>query len=68
MKVFMGRHDFDRDSGLKWIIPRWHAYLASMPPKLLAETIERAYARAAEHPKSYLATHLKALYGERIGP
>jgi hypothetical protein len=66
MKVFMGRHDFDRDSGLKWIIPRWHEYLKSMPDALLAETLCRARRLAAERPKSYLAQHLKVLYGEAL--
>jgi hypothetical protein len=62
----LGQHSYTRESGLAWIVPRWHEYLQSMPPKLLAETIERAHRLAQERPHSYLAHHVRVLYGERI--
>jgi hypothetical protein len=62
----LGQHSLSQHQALSWITPRWHAYLRSMPPQLMAQTIERARKLASEHPRSYLAEHLTTLYGERI--
>jgi hypothetical protein len=59
-----GKHDYSRESALDWIAPRWRADLAQMTPARRAETIALARQRAAERPGSYLAQHLRLLYGE----
>lgn len=58
-----GKHEYDRESALKWIVPRWRADLAQMTPQRRAETIALARQRAAERPRSYLAQYLHLLYG-----
>lgn len=58
-----GTHGYTRESALAWIAPRHRADLEQMTPKRRAETIALARQRAAERPRSYLAQHLRLLYG-----
>lgn len=58
-----GTHGYSREAALEWIAPRWRADLAAMTPERRAETIALAKRRAAERPHSYLAQHLRLLYG-----
>ncbi len=62
MRTLSGKHDYTQASALHWLILRWHALLASMPPTERQATIERARELAALRPWSYLARHLGALY------
>jgi hypothetical protein len=62
-QISQGRHDFTRESALAWIAPRWRAELAQLSPAQRAQTIALAQQRAAERPRSYLAQHLRTLYG-----
>lgn len=59
-----GRHDYSAETALDFAAHIWRRdYLDAMPAHTLAETIERARQIAAENPRSYLAKHLKRLYG-----
>lgn len=59
----MSSNDYEGARALSWIAQRHREDLAKMPEKLRKEAQERAQERAASKPTSYLATHLRALYG-----
>lgn len=59
-----GHNAFTQEQSLTFWERHWRtAYLAPMMPSVRAETIERAHRIAAERPHSYLAAHLRRLYG-----
>lgn len=58
------QNSFSQDQSLDfWAERYWREYLAPMPDNVLTETLERARRLAAEQPRSYLARHLRRLYG-----
>jgi len=63
----MAENSFSREAGLAWIAPRWRADVAAQPEKVQLETLEGAVRLAAQCPQSYLARHLRALYGIKRG-
>ena len=59
-----GHNSFTQAQSLSFWERRWrNDYLAPMMPAVYEATLERARRLAAEHPNSFLAKHLKQLYG-----